>query len=918
MNKHNHKIIRHIGMMLVLLVLGLFATYAEEAESQLRNSQVDLSTWNFQEAGLFTFANEWEFYPSRLIYSEDFEVDSNIGVKEFVKIPKDFYNQKEFEKKFNSNYGTLRTVVKIPRSYVGKLFGVRTTLFYKDAQIFVDGKSIFAESNPTSIWRDLSELKPQMIGEFVAEQQDIEIIIHFSHKYNYTNHYGGIFLGEANQIQRHLIQRLIIDTGLFSALVILAVFNITFFMRNNRKKANERLALYFGLLVAVMATRVMNSGEHYLLYFLPNIPGEIISKLGFWSYYLLLPLFILFASEVRDDMLPTPIKRLSLFALGFFGLFVLVVDSKVYTQITPLYHLYFVTILIQLVIHIFKTFTFKSQWFRMEFISFFLMILIFIMDSFYISGSYDLRNYYQLCVFVFMIYVTFMVSRIYSSAVDQLENLTHSHDLLTTEIEKLEIQYTENLMEKQLLCDTLIEQKDIRLSALERIAHEITGIIVILDEQLQIKSAYGRSVEKHLGSDYIGEKFTKYFFGEQTESGQLYVEILRRIGHLEDPNRISTYVSLLPKQAYKHGRYYAFETQVIKETATDQPIFAVVVTDINKFAQLKQRVEKSDRELKLMMRYAEFPIELKYVILRLNQFHTKEVDRIIEESKTVEELVTKMIMSLERFAVWFEVFGFDRTYQSFRNFILELDRLQKEVIPIQLEEMVQTIKATKFNKFDAEDRKILSDYIHVNLDISPEAIAEIINTPRELRDIMNIMRPYCEVLAARYGKMLEPLVFEGNSIPVSVTKIGHILRNLSRVFESIIVHNIEYYDERKRLNKPIAATIKVRYTISLTHLIIEIEDDGTGININTLKDSLYKLNLMSFKEIVNATEETVLPYIFEKDVYYRETDNEYFGIGDGLWLVKETLERHNGSIRVESNFQSYCRFIVEIPLEEIK
>lgn len=917
MKRQKPKIMRHLSVILLLLFAGLAASHAEEAESQLRNSQVDLSTWNFQEAGLFTFTNEWEYYPSRLIYSADFKTGSNLGVKEFVRIPKDFYNQQEFESKFESNYGTLRTVVKIPRSYIGKQFGIRTTLFYKDAQIYVDGQSIFDESSHSAVWRDLSELKPQMVGEFVPSQQEVEIIIHFSHKYNYTNTYGGVYLGEASQIQRQLVQRLIIDTGLFSALIVLAVFNITFFMRNNRRKSNERLALYFGLLVAVMATRVMNSGEHYLLYFLPNIPGELISKLGYWSYYLLLPLFILFACEVRRDMLPASIKRLSIYALGFFGLFVLMVDSRIYTQISPLYHLYFTIIMIQLVIHTVRSFTLKSQWFKAEFISFAIMIVIFLLDSFYIAGSYDLRNYYLFSILVFMIYVTYMVSKIYSSAVDQLENLTYSHDQLTAEIEKLELQYTENLREKQLLCDTLIEQKDMRLSALEKIAHEIAGTIIILDEQLRIRSAYGQSVEKHLGLDYIGEKFIKYFFGEQTEAGQLYVDILRRVVHLENRSRISTYLSLLPKQAYKQGRYYAFETQFIKETASDQPIFAVVVTDVNKFMQMKQQVEKSDKELKMMIRYAQFPIELKYLIMRLNQFQSKEVDRIIEGSKSADELVTKMIMSLERFAIWFEAFGFDRTYQSFRNFILELDRLQKEVIPIHLDELIHIIKETKINQFDAEDRRILLEHIQVNLEISPETLNEAIKTPRELREIIDIMRPYCEVLAARYGKMLEPVVFEGHSIPVSLTKIGHILRNLSRVFESIIVHNIEYYDERTRLNKPVAATITIRSTVTLTHLIIEIEDDGMGININTLKDSLYKLNLMSFKEIVNATEEAVLPYIFEQDVYYRETDNDYFGIGDGLWLVKQTLERHNGSIRVESSFQSYCRFIVEIPLEEI-
>lgn len=917
MNKVGINRIRQLGLTMILLIATIMSSFAQEAESQLKFSQVDLSAWNFEEAGLFTFSNNWEYYPNRIIHEKDFKAGTNLGLKEFVRIPEDFYNQQSFERKYKSDYGTLRTVVKIPRSYIGKTLSIRSTLFYKDASFFVNGKEVFSDSTKEGLWADMALMKPQMLGTFVANNQNLEIIIHFYHQYNFSNSYGGIYLGEADQVQRQMVQRLILDTFIFSSLLVLAIFNFTFFLRNNRKKRNEKLALYFALLVGMMAIRVINSGEHYLLYFLPSIPGELISKLGYWAYYLLMPLFVLFACEVRKEMLPPFVKRISLYALGFFGLFVLMVDSRIYTQLKPIYMLYFILVIVQLIIHTVRAMRLKVKWVRTEFLAFAMMLSIFILDSFYISGHYHLRNYYLVSILIFMIYVTHMVSKIYASSVDQLENLLYSHDQLTSEIERLEKEYTENLLEKQRLCDGLIEQKNIRLSALERVAQEMTGTMVIVDENLRIKVAYGLGVEKHLGVDYIGEKFIKYFFGEQTEAGQMYVDILRRVISLDSVSRVNTYLSLLPKQTYKQGRYYAFETQLIKGITSDNPVFAIVVTDINKFERNKQQVEKSEKALKLVSRYAQFSLEIKYLVMRLRSFQYYELETLIEKNHSVEELIEKLIMTLERFSIWYETFGFESTHMNFRNFILELDRLQKEVVPIQKEDVYKMIQDTKLDTFDSEDYKLLQEYIAVDLNICSEALQKELQVPRELREAVDVIRPYCEVLAKRYGKMIEPVIFEGQSPLISFNKAGHVFRSLSKLFESMVVHSIEYYDERNKLNKPISATLRIRSTVTLTHLILEIEDDGTGININTLKDSLYKLNLMSFKEIVSATDEKVLPYIFEKDVYYREADNEYFGIGDGLWQVKETIERYKGSIRVESSFQSYCRFIIEVPLEEI-
>lgn len=916
MKKRNFKrpVIVTIGLFLLLCLVNFNAV---SASGETLSKVIDLSEWNFDENGIYTFKGNWEFYPDRYIYSGDFERGENLGVKKTIQMPNDFYNQNEFERKYNSQYGTLRTHIKVPLSQIGKPMSVRSTLFYKDAQIYANGQALLDESDMDSIWRTENQLKPQMLGTFIPKQQDVEMIIHFSQKYIYGNTYGNIMIGSADQILNHLIRNLLADIFIFSALIVLAVFNMAFFLRRSRRKTHQKLGLYFALLVAVMAIRIVNSGEHYLLYFLPNIPSEIMSKLGYWAYYLLLPIFILFACEVRKEMLPEALKKVSVYALAFFGMAVLMVDSRIYIQLKWLYQMYFVGVVLLVGTHLWRMKKLNSDWANRETASMGLMMIIFVLDSFYISGNYQLRGIYMISIVVFMFYVTYMISNIYANAVDELEEMRYKHDTLEMKLSKIEAQYRENLDEKQKLCDEMLLQKDVRLVSLEKIAHEMKNGLVIINREHRIIDAYGKNIDRYFGSDYAGKRFIKYFLGEHTETGQLFEDILNRVTELDDQGRINTYLSLIPKRVYRQGRWNSFEVKLLRKNDSGEALFIILINDVSKLVHSDQLLEKSQRDIKLLKSYAKYDLQLKYLILRVNQFCSKELNLLMESAKSPSELIENVIMRLERFGVWYEAFGFERTYNQIKHLIGELDRLDKEVIPISMEALIGVIQENRIAEFDYDDRKTIEEYTGSPFETDVERVSEMLKKPRPFKETVDILGTYCDVLAKRYGKVIEPIVYLGADFDVALEKCGYLLRTLSRLFEAIIVHNIEYTDERVRAGKSVASMIRVDGHKQEDKFILTIEDDGAGININTLKDSLYKLNLLSFKEIVDATEKEILPFIFEKGIYYRESDNEYFGIGDGLWMVKEVIERFGGRIEVESSYQNYCRFTVEIPMEVI-
>lgn len=911
---------RPIGILMLVLMLSLYVwtgSFCADTDIDLKKSVIDLKNWDFDQSGIYNLKGYWEFYPNRIILHDDFIQDEQLGIKRLVEMPRAFYNQQAFQSHYDSSYGTLRTTIKIPKEYIGRQMAIRSTLFYMNAVVYADGNEVIRNHEVSRIASLSERVTPNLMASFTPKKEDVELIIHFTQENGYSNAYGNIIFGPSEQVQDHTIKRLLIDTFFFSIMLILAIFNMGFFMRTNRRKSHEKLALYFVVLVLAMVIRLVNSGEHYLLYLVPTLPGELFSKLCYWSYFLLLPMFVLFACEIRKDILPPTVRRISLYALAFFGLAVLMVGQELYQKLLPIYYLYSVLIAIQLGLYVYRSIKLKIAWLKAEFISFVFMAVVFILDSLYIVGYYEIRNVYLFSILMFICYVTYMVSMVYSKSVDQLENLIYEHDLLETSSKKMEDQYAKNLIEKQDVFESLIRQRDIRLSALERIAKEYNGALAILDQQQRIISVYGLAAEKHFGTDFAGEKITKYFFGEQSENGELFTDILSRVLLLESQGRVSTYLSLLPKIAYKQGRWYEFSTNMIRIAKEEDAHFVVVINDMSKFMNMKQQLQQSQKDIRLLKSYAKYDKEIKYLIYRVGQFTQVEIEELIEKSQTVDELIDELVIGLERFAIWFEAMGFEKTYHKYRKFILELDRLQKEVIPIQYEELVQIVKSSKVEDFDAEDRKMLKEYIGSSLDVTEEEVSLMSTQTQDLLELMDIIRPYSEVLAERYGKTIEQIKLEGQHVKVALSKMAPIVRALSRVFDAIIVHNIEYYDERTKANKPVVGHIEVNIERTLSELIITIKDDGAGININTLKDSLYKLNLLSFKDIVNAKDQDILPYIFEQGVYYRESDNDYYGIGDGLWKVKEVLGKLGGTIEVESSYQNYCKFTVKLPVEEV-
>ncbi len=912
------KIKKGLILLTVLMIVSLYLpVFANESIGLRTSNLTDLTNWDFEENGIHPLSGLWEFYPKRVIYHEDFLKGQQLGDKQLVEIPAFFLKNEHSTSETGKDYGTLRTIVKIPANQVGKKLALRSTFYYINIAVFADGQSL---TNNNFIIEP-GKIKPykntKYVTTFIPKSDKVEIIIHYSKKDYSASSYGRITIGLDEQIQEQATRELIVDTLAVGIVIALVTFNLAFFMRHNRRKNTEKLSLYFSMLSVLILIRFIHSGEHYVLYLIPNLPNELFAKLNYWSYYLLMPSFILFANEIRREMINSSVVIMSRYIMVLLGLSVLIANSNVYSKLIPLVILYFIAVLVLMAIQLYQSFKLRIKLPIAELITGLIMSLVFVLDSFYVLGFSEVRIYFTLATLLFMGYISFSVAKVYASSVDQLEDYFIERERLSAEIKTLESSYVRNLTEKQANYEAVLYQKELRLNALEKVADVLEGAMAVLDLELNIIATYGANSKNQFGEHSETKPFLKYFIGENTENGRLFTDILNVVARMTSFERMETYLSLLPKKTNKQGRWYAMTTTVVTDADKKMQNFVVLIKDVTKLVTLQEKVTKSESEASLLKNYGSYRQELQYLSITVSLFIEKEIDSYFESGKDSDTILFDVLGTLERYAVWYKVLGFENTYIQYRKFIKTLEQLDSEDVTPEKSVLIQMIKDSNMSEFDLVDRKFITEYLGENFTFEHSDLKVLLTKRQDFLGRLEIMKRYCSVLAELYGKTIDPLKVEGTHVVMSLEVISVLMTSISRILDSIIVHHIEYYDERAKANKPLTGHIEMEIYKDLEHVFIEIKDDGSGININTLKDSLYRLNLLSFKEIVNASESEILPYIFEKGIYYKEVDNEFYGIGDGLWKVKKSIEGIGGTIAVESGYQSYCKFIIALPLEEI-
>jgi len=141
--------------------------------------------------------------------------------------------------------------------------------------------------------------------------------------------------------------------------------------------------------------------------------------------------------------------------------------------------------------------------------------------------------------------------------------------------------------------------------------------------------------------------------------------------------------------------------------------------------------------------------------------------------------------------------------------------------------------------------------------------------------------------------------------------LEHLTPSLEHLLRNAIDHGIESPEKRLNVSKPETGKISLRFFRLGNDACIEIMDDGSGINVEAVKQKAVKLGLLT--QETERSQADLIRFILEPGFSTREDVSEISGRGVGMDIVNTVVKGLGGNLSIESNPGFGTKFIIRLP-----
>ncbi|MDR2376294.1 MAG: chemotaxis protein CheA [Treponema sp.] len=156
------------------------------------------------------------------------------------------------------------------------------------------------------------------------------------------------------------------------------------------------------------------------------------------------------------------------------------------------------------------------------------------------------------------------------------------------------------------------------------------------------------------------------------------------------------------------------------------------------------------------------------------------------------------------------------------------------------------------------------------------------------------------------------LVIEGEETELDKSVIEDLLDPIMHSVRNSIDHGIESQEERKAVGKPEEGMVLLKAANEGNMIVIEIIDDGKGIDVEAVKAKAVERGLINPNKILADVEAFNL--IFEPGFSTAKQITSISGRGVGLDVVRRQIDKLNGTVTVSSEHGKGTKFTIKLPL----
>jgi len=246
--------------------------------------------------------------------------------------------------------------------------------------------------------------------------------------------------------------------------------------------------------------------------------------------------------------------------------------------------------------------------------------------------------------------------------------------------------------------------------------------------------------------------------------------------------------------------------------------------------------------------------------------------------------------------------------QTVRVDIEKLDTLMDLMgeLVIARSRIVEVLKKYNIKEVDeglTQLSRITLDLQNVVMKIRMVPIAFVFNRfPRMVRD-----------LSKQLNKEIN-FVMKGEETELDRTFVEEIGEPILHLLRNAIDHGIESKEERIAKGKPPVGTVVLSARHEGNNVVIEVEDDGRGIDKEKVLRKAIEKGLVSEARAATLSDQEILNFLFVPGFSTREDVSEVSGRGVGLDVVKNVVESLNGSVSIESEKNRGTKVTIRLPL----
>src|SRR3990172_1651313 len=262
------------------------------------------------------------------------------------------------------------------------------------------------------------------------------------------------------------------------------------------------------------------------------------------------------------------------------------------------------------------------------------------------------------------------------------------------------------------------------------------------------------------------------------------------------------------------------------------------------------------------------------------------------EKKGINKIIAPVIEKIKTIKVHVDLL--DSLFNIVGEIIILRNRLDTIASTMQHKELKSTL--SEMNRLVSE----MQDNVSIARMVP---VAEIFDKfPRMMRD-----------LAKERRKEID-FVLEGSEIELDKAIIDAIGEPVLNLLRNSIDHGIESPEERQKQNKGVRGRVRLAAKRTENHILIEVEDDGRGIDTSHIKKVAVKKGFIKQEEADLLQDRNIMNLLFHPSFSTSEVVTGISGRGVGLYVVRTATKELGGAVEMTTQIGKGTCFTLKLPL----